>query len=216
MKKYLLLSVFLVLECTDKKPESSVQQENNSTATTSVQKELKADSTDKRLNAWINYYKIQSPDFALEKFETSPVQKINYQETNTKARFDEGFDRIYEPFLVYSPNQKKYIDFDSYNWFIATDGNLGFEADQEVILVNLPEKTKHRIAFFGPSYRIEAAYWKNDDEAVLLGNGDEKLPFFIEYNFKNNESQYFQYTDTLQFKSDYRNLRLQEFGMKTN
>lgn len=96
------------------------------------------------------------------------------------------------------------------------DGTAGFEADQQVALVNVNSNEAKQIAFFGPSYWIEDAYWKGDSAVVLLGNSYDKVPFVMKYNFDKNTVQNYQYTDTLKFEKNYSNIRLDKKGIKTH
>src|SRR5690554_7486346 len=69
-----------------------------------------------------------------------------------------------------------YLDIDSYNWSVDNEGVAQFEADQEINLVDLKEKTVNRVAFFGPSHRIDDAFWVSDSIFVLLETGSDNRP----------------------------------------
>lgn len=206
MKLFSLIILLTVLACSEKEvqktsniPQTEVSQ---TTKTTSVAEANKFES-------WVEFYKNDNPEFSLEGFKPIENQPFNLHPTSTPASFDGNFNKYYKRFLIYSPDKSKYIDIDSYNWAVAADGNISFEADQEIVLVDLNSKTKNRIAYFGPSYRIEDGYWKNNNEAVLLGNSNVNSPFYIELDFTKNKSQYFQYQDTLKSKSKFREFRLE-------
>lgn len=213
MKLLTLSVIILFFSCSEKEV-----QNNNVPSRTIEVKPINTVQNEKNNSPenWLNFYRTINPEFKLDNFKPNEIQTVNFSETSTLAKFDKNFNHVYEPFLIYSPDKTKYLDFDSYNWSIAEDGNPGFEADQEVMLVNLNAKTKYRIAYFGPSYRIEDGYWKSDSKAVLLGNSDENIPFCIEMNFENKKSQYFMYQDTLQSTAKYRQIRLQNLGLKLN
>ena len=125
-----------------------------------------------------------------------------------------GFNEIYKPFLVFNQSKTQYLDFDSYNWFVDAHGNASFDADQQVVVVDLKNNTAKQIAFLGPSFWIEEAYWKGDSVAVLLGNSYDKVPFINVYNFKKNRMKYYEYPDTLRFKTTYSTIRLRNRGIK--
>ncbi len=120
------------------------------------------------------------------------------------------------PLFFFNESKSKYVDFDSYQWFTGPDGYAGFEADQQVVLVDMKKKEARQIAFFGPSYWIEDAYWKGDSAVVLLGNSYEKVPFILKYNFEKNEVQNFQYPDTLKIETPYFTMRLRSKGIKAD
>ncbi len=212
MKKYAFILIIL-FSC----------QEKTETKTNSVPEQKPATSVEATVpvpeetaqQKWQDFYQRQDPSFQPEKFIAQPKSEINYRDDESPILPDQDFNRIYQPFLVFSPDRSQYIDFDSYHWQLY-DGNASFEADQKAVLVNMNSKTSRQIAFFGPSYRIEEAYWKNNHQAVLLGNTYEKVPFFIEYDFIENTQQFFQYSDTLKTDETYGDFRLESKGIGTN
>src|SRR5690606_11565101 len=165
------------------------------------------------LKTWLQFYQVENPGFSMNSFILSDSASINYGASSVKGNFEEDFNRIYEPFLVYSHDRSKYIDFDSYHWIADENGNPGFEADQQVTLVHLPSKTVRQISFFGPSFTIEEAYWEGDSSAVLLGNTYEKVPFYIRYNFNRNMKYTYRSTDTLRVNKSYTEERLKMNGV---
>lgn len=213
MKRPIILLWLLIFSCSDKK-----EKVNNShlpeKPDPSVM-ERKPQPENKALDSWVNYYKKTNPDFSADKFALSNTSAITYYPSNVKVMNEEGFNEIYKPFFVFNESKTHYLDFDSYQWNIAADGSASFEADQEVALVDYKNKTAQRIAFFGPSFTVEEAYWKGDSVAVLLGNSYEKVPCMMKYNFKKKTVENFQYPDTLKFDIPYSKVRLQKFGIKT-
>lgn len=165
-------------------------------------------------HSWFLYYQKDNPDFNPELFQLTQTSPITFGQTSIKILNKKGFNEIYKPFLVFNESKSKYLDFDSYNWFLAPDGTAGFEADQQVVLVDYKKKEAKQIAFFGPSFWIEDAYWKGDSVAVLLGNTYEKVPFMMKYNFEKNQVQNFQYPDTLKIEMPYSKTRLRSKGIK--
>ncbi len=211
MKKYVILLVIL-FSCdkpVEKKTGTVQEQKPAATAQTPA---IPAEET--AMQKWQQFYQNQDQTFQPEKFTAQPKSKINYREDESPILPDQDFNMLYQPFLVFSPDRSKYIDIDSYHWQLY-DGNASFEADQKAVLVDMNSKTSQQIAFFGPSFRIEEAYWKNDHQAVLLGNTYEKVPFFIEYDFRENTQQFFQYPDTLKFEKTYGDFRLESKGIGT-
>ncbi len=208
--KYLLLpGILICISCTDKKetvPKTAVPRDNETTIKT-------AKKLPENLERWLNFYKSENPDFSEDSFSLVDSADLKYSPSQVKANFEESFDRRYEPFLVYSPDKSKYIDFDSYHWFTDDNGNPGFEADQQVSLVHLPSKTVRQISYFGPSFTIEDAYWEGDSAAVLMGNTYEKVPFYIRYNFNRNMTYTYRSTDTLKVARSYTEERLRKKGI---
>lgn len=170
----------------------------------------KPENLDPVLRSWLNYYQPENPDFDAKKFYTTDSSAIKYQPTTVKILNEKGFSEMYKPFLVFNKSGTQYLDFDSYHWSMAPDGDLSFEADQQVVLVNLKNKTALQIAFLGPSFRIEDAYWPNDSTAVLLGNTYEKVPFQMKLKFNENTVQHHQYPDTLKFNTPYYENRIRQ------
>ena len=210
----LIFCLILTVGCSEKKTESA--PDNSFTKQKdSVQTEKIPVADNIVLNAWETYYQQQNPDFSFQKFSRKSENAITRLPSSDRTVLDADFDEVYKPFLVYSPDSTKYVDFDSYQWNIDSDGFAGFEADQKVVLVDLQKKTAEQIAFFGPSFWIEDGFWKNNKEVVLLGNTYEKVPFYISYDLERNVQQFFQYSDTLNFETPYSAVRLRSKGVKT-
>ncbi len=213
MKYAFFLITFLLISCNDTSPKSSEKSAaKNIKSDTIVPKEQRPMA----LTRWLTHYQSNNPTFNEEKFTSTEVSPIAYSESKTIILNEEEFNEIYKPFLIFNKNGNFYLDIDSYKWEVANDGNISFEADQEVSLVDYRMKTARRIAFFGPSYTVEEAYWKGDSVAVLLGNSYEKVPFMLKFNFKNNTQEYFSTKDTLQFETSYYETRLKKMGLKLN
>ena len=163
---------------------------------------------------WFQYYQKENPDFKTALFQLQEAAPISYEAASTIILNKKGFNEIYKPFLVFDKSGTQYLDFDSYQWFLNPDGSAGFEADQQIVLVDMRKKNAHQIAFFGPSFWIEDAYWKGDSVAVLMGNSSDKIPFIIKFNFDENTQKYYKYSDTLQFETAYSKIRLRRKGIK--
>ncbi len=211
MKGLQFLTLLLLFSCekkVKKNPERNVDKpkvENTTTATAN-------DSID--LFPWFQYYQKENADFTSASFNLKQTSPISFQNSSISILNEKGFNEVYKPFLIFNKSKNKYLDFDSYQWFLQPDGSAGFEADQQVVLVDYKKKDARQIAFFGPSYWIEDAYWKGDSVAVLLGNTYEKVPFMMKYNFNKNEVQHFEYPDTLKFDIPYSKVRLRNHGIK--
>lgn len=167
-------------------------------------------------HTWFQYYQKENPAFKFENFQLKEAYPIVYQKSSVTIMNEKDFNEIYTPFFIFNESKRKYVDFDSYQWFPASDGYAEFEADQQVVLVDMKKKEARQIAFFGPSYWIEDAYWKGDSAVVLLGNSYEKVPFILKYNFEKNIVQNFQYPDTLKIETTYSKMRLRSKGIKVD
>ena len=213
MKGYILLLFLVFISC--EKQEKSQNTETSATA-------LKTEKSDKKaqdfleLTDWFKYYKEKNPAFSAEKFTIQQTSPLSYGETSVKILNEKGFNEIYAPFFIFNESKDHYLDIDSYHWIISPDGYAGFEADQQIVLVDVKKKAAKQIAFFGPSFRIEDAYWKGDSVAVLLGNSYEKVPFKVEFNFPKNLVKNYQYSDTLKFEKPFSEIRLEKKGIKIN
>lgn len=208
MKDYAFLLLTLLFSC-DEKPKSPANLTTSKSKSTQITKQ-----NDSSLNKWLQYYQSENPDFQLDNFKLKETSKISFRETSVPILNKEGFNETYKPFLVFNKSKDHYLDFDSYNWFLEANGTAGFEADQQVVLVDLKQKKARQIAFFGPSFWVEEAYWKGDSVAVLLGNSYDKIPFKTEYNFLQNTVKYYQSADTLKFETPYFKMRLRKKGIK--
>ncbi len=169
-----------------------------------------------QIQPWFTYYKSKDSTFKFENFKLEESTPISYQKSTIFMLNEKGFNETYKSFLVFNKSKDKYVDFDSYHWFLEKDGSASFEADQQIVLVDRKKKKARQIAFFGPSYWIEEAFWKEDSVVVLLGNSYEKVPFIMEFNLEKNWKKYYKYSDTLKFETSYSKERLRSKGIKTD
>lgn len=212
--KYLIILFFtLFISCEQKKQTDSAN-------TQIVEKtKLIVDSANAEFDEsqpWFAYYQKENSDFKTNSFQLKDSSSITYQKSSIEILNQKGFNEAYKPFLIFNESKDQYIDFDSYQWFVEPNGTAGFEADQQIVLVDYKNKTSQQIGFFGPSYWIEDAYWKGDSAVVLLGNTYEKVPFILKYNFKNNTVKNYKYSDTIKFENSYSKLRLRNKGIKVD
>ncbi|MBW8361493.1 MAG: hypothetical protein K0M56_04825 [Kaistella sp.] len=214
MKKLIIFFVFaFVFSCSDKK------EKENSAVTVSEKEKVTATAKPAAVPAipsdWLQFYTERDAEFKPDGFRFLDERNFDLKmEGHVPGKFNQDFNPIYAPFLVFNPSKTLYLDFDSYQWSLAPDGNAGFEADQELNLVDLKNKSVSRIAFYGPSFWIEDAYWKNDSVFVTLENSYDKVLFMNEYDLKTMKKKSYQYPDTLKFSSDYAKLRLRKNGIK--
>jgi len=211
MKLSIIFLLFLILSC-DKKQENTSVKEINQEIIVKNEK-LSADDIDLS-NPWFQFYQKENPNFKQELFELHQTSPITYHKSSILPLNEKGFDKVYYPFLIFDESKNLYIDFDSSNWICDDAEHVYFEVDQQVVLVDLKKKKSNQIGFFGSSSWIEDGYWKGDSVAVLLGNGYDKKPFILKYNFKKNMLKNYKYLDTINSKTSYSIFRMKSKGLK--
>ncbi|WP_196888557.1 hypothetical protein [Aureivirga sp. CE67] len=172
-------------------------------------KETQKDSI---LNRWFSYYKNLDSTFSFENFELESERKIDTMPGFAFAIFDKEFEKYHEPFLVFNSSKKKYIDFDSYFWFINSENKINFEIDQEIDLVDIKSKMIYRVAFRGPSQLVEDAFWENDYTVYLLEVLEENTPIISKIDLRYFSRKVYFYNKKLSKKSNYQELRFKEKG----
>lgn len=213
-----LLTVFILIFCFGCKQKdeenSKIEMEENPFQTFSEnESEAVIKDTHSNMVNWKDYYKSLDADFELNKFKLDDKHKLETMPGSVSALYDQDFDEKYEPFLIYNSTKEMYIDMDSYSMTFEDD-DVNFEPDQEINVVNIPKKTVTRIGFYGPSYWVEDAFWKDDHTVILLENNDEKVPMIVEINLKSHEVTRYVYSDTLKNNSDYAKQRIQKIRKK--
>jgi hypothetical protein len=164
---------------------------------------------------WSNYYNTLDSSFSLENFFLEHTDTLFFIPGNVFGIFDKEFDRIYNDFIVFSPDKKKYIDFDSYQMTIDKNNNPISSPDQEINLVDVNKKTVLRIGFNGPSQWVDNAFWENDTIVVLLENSSEKELRVSKIDIVNKYRLTYKYFDTLSVNSSYPEIRLSSKGLNT-
>lgn len=201
-----ILILLLAVSC-NKKTEVIVNQDDFQTE--SVETNVHTLTNDK-WNNWLSYYKTTiDSTLNFNNFTLQAIDTIMPMKGSVYGIFDSDFDKIYQPFLIFNSKKDKYIDLDSYHWRIDKSSNdLIYEADQEVNLVDIPNKTVTRIAFLGPSYLVEDAFWQNDSVVVLLQNSYDNVPSINMININTYQQKSYMYNDTLKTKSNYHKHRI--------
>lgn len=165
------------------------------------------------LKDWLGYYKSQNSEFSLNNFTLVKKDTLTFMKGNVFGSFEEGFDSIYLDFVVYNSDKTQYIDFDSYQWSLDENSNVVFSPDQEINIVNIKDKTVTRIGFYGPSFWVENAFWKDGSTVVLLENNDENRPTIKEIDLKKKTEKMYKYNTALDFASKYPERRYREKGL---
>ncbi|WP_310557504.1 hypothetical protein [Flavobacterium sp.] len=225
MKKViLLLSVCFFISCYEKK--KSEEKKIETTLIQSVdQKSIESFLTDEKANSspillgWINYYKeFLSKDFAIKNFIFDEEIKLTRLKGTVYGSFDKNFDKIYEPFLIYSPQKTQYIDIDSNTWQVEDSEmkNVTFNPDQVINLVDLKSKKIEKIMFVGPSQWVEDAFWINEESLILLGNDTDFNPKVMIVDFISNKFKVYKYKINLKEPSEYSDERLRLKGLNVS
>lgn len=195
MKKTILfLLPLLFLSCSEDK-----QREQNTNASNTSQPKTFQD-THPVFKRWKSYYQLNQP--ANVEFLATDTSQIPVINGSVLPTYDKAFDSVYLPFLVYSPVKTRYIDFDSYQWFLEK-GEPQFNVDQEIDLVDVKNKTVRRLAFRGPSAVVEEVYWKDNNTVVLLEIADETTPGVSIIDLKKNQIIHYEATGKVQPTSGY-------------
>ena len=199
----LLIFSLFIFSCSDKKDESIADEpiENSDSIQYSEEPEIEKSAladvgTNSTFQQWLKYFRQNGADLSMVNFNLEKNRKLELMNGNIKAIFDSGFQEFYEPFLIYNPSKTMYLDIDSYHWTLDKEGMPLFEADQEINLVNLKEKTVNRVAFFGPSYWVDDAFWVSDSIFILLENNFDNQPDIQVFNLKENIISQYSYSDS--------------------
>lgn len=205
MQKIIILIFILILvySCDTRKEDqpADIQLPTEQIVTVAVDKQPTY-STAVR-NQWESYYADIIPNFSRENFTTEESFKIIRSKGTVTPIWDKKFNPVYKDFFAFNADSTQYIDFDSYKWGFDDKGQLVINPDQEIVLVNIPQKKVERILFYGPSFWVEDAYFKNDSVVVLLENSTDRIPAYQEINLKQNKSNYYLYNKSVDFDSEY-------------
>jgi hypothetical protein len=214
---YIIIVLIVLNSCAESKQNNSPSEKSFTTAQLELDPESKKlnleRNSDSTLTKWIDYYNEQRPSFSLSDFDLNTTDSLRIMQGTVFGSFDNNFDTIYKDFLIFNADKNKYIDFDSYSWFIDETGVPSFSPDQEINLIDIEKKTVSRIAFRGSIEWVEDAFWKNDSTVILLENNYEKQPIITKIDLKNKLVQTFKYRDSLNFKTEYTQLRFKRKGV---
>lgn len=166
------------------------------------------ENSNKTLKNWIDFYKSLDSTFSIDGFSLEESNTLTFIEGHVLGNYDKDFDTIYSNFIVFSPDKKKYIDFDSYQWTIDEKNEVQFTVDQEINLIDIENKTIQRIAFFGSSRWVENTFWENDSIVYLLENSDENLVRISKIDIISKEISTYKYQYKLNSKSEYSEIRI--------
>ncbi len=170
------------------------------------------------LKNWLDYYQVKDSTLSLDGFRLYVIDTIKFRAGNVFGSFHPEFDNVYLDFLSYNEDRTKYIDIDSYSWFVTTDSKAEFSPDQEINLLDVTEKSVLRIGFYGPSAKVEEAFWEGDSVVALLGNGEPDVSgiFIARLNLSTGVQRIYHHKGFPEIESDYTRKRLGEKGIKVN
>ncbi|MDO5510194.1 MAG: hypothetical protein Q4F57_05820 [Weeksellaceae bacterium] len=170
--------------------------------------------TDRAFNQWKMYYSERDVDMTSGNFELDNTIDVVPENATSAAMWEPGFDPVYLPYLAFNADSSMYVDIHSYKWKAYEGEEIAINPDQEVMLVNRKDKTKKRLFFYGPTFWVEDAYFKNDSIVVLMENNDERLPAYQELNIRTMKSDYYVLKESVNFDSDYLNRIVTRRGIK--
>jgi|GEM_PF-5347526 len=149
-------------------------------------------SKNENLLGWVNYYSSSFPQFSLDSFKHNRSAKHSQDVNSRSYALNSKNDSIYRPFYIYNSDSSKFIDLDSYLWFIDDDGSVLFSVDQEVTLnTKLDSVEVQRLTFMGPSASVETAAWL-DSSTIVLPISESIGPVgLLIIDLKKNEEHFF-------------------------
>jgi hypothetical protein len=206
-RKHLILSMLLISfsACNQKGKESTLK--NLPTQRTEI-------TENENFEKWQNFYQQFDPNFKWSHFETSTIDSLSFMPGSVYPYWHPEFKDYYQPLLIFSPDSSRYLDIDSYLWFVidlnVSEPEIGYSPDQEINLVNIGDSTVTRIAFRGPSSRVEDAFWLDHEEVVLLENNDLGKPMVTIVALDNKVIEYFQYPDSVTITNRYFQERIEK------
>ncbi|QEC52532.1 hypothetical protein EDD80_11319 [Anseongella ginsenosidimutans] len=210
---YIIIASICLSSCADWKINKGSPAQESLTPQPETQKFNLDKNSDSTLAQWAGYYEKIEPGFSLADFELTSTDSLRIMQGNVLGSFDQNFEAIYEPFLIFNPDKSMYLDFDSNNWGIDESGEPSFSPDQEVNLVDMKRKTVSRLTYRGPSQWVEDAFWENDSTIILLENGYEKQPVITKLHLSDQLVRTYTYTDTLDLQTNYTNIRFRQKGI---
>lgn len=214
---YTFISLILFCACTEQN-KNNKQEKGDTKEFISESDYLSIDNrANLILSDWLDYYKSLDSSFSIDKFYLDHTDSIVFMDGSVLGIFDKGFNHeVYNDFIVLSPNKRRYIDFDSYQWRMDENNVPVFSPDQEVNLVDIDRETVTRIGFNATSQWVENAYWKDDKTIILLENSTEGILSMSELDTETKCKRVFIYLDTIAVKSNYTKSRLARIGLRSH
>lgn len=217
MSKFKIITfslLILLISCKNDSEEKTVSKPETEESAEDKNEEINFSTIENQtLENWKKYYQTMDSAFNLAEFEFVSTSDLESMKGSVHAKYEEEFDTIYNNFLIYSPSKEKYLDIDSYYWQIKEEegkDEILYAADQEINVIDLKDSTIHRIAFRGPSFTVEDAYWKDENQVVLLEGTYESSPNINVIDLEKEKIYSYSYPDTLNKRSLYTDKRIKE------
>ena len=148
----------------------------------------------------------ENPSFLADNF--SDFFPAGAMDTTAARRLEKERVMRYASYLIYNKDSSLALDTYSYShFFLPGKGDQGLKSgspDTELAVVNFKEDTRQRIAYFGPSYTLLDAGWK-DNSTVLVAvgaiTGENKIhPEVWELSLQQFSKKISAYPDTLLYQ----------------
>lgn len=139
------------------------------------------------LKRWEDFYAKKQAAFQLSSFRFSGCSDdAVYSGQDDTVPQEELM--LYKHLFVFSPDREKFIDLDTYNFFLSKDksgrllGETG-DPETEVALVDTVHRQRFRLSFTGPGTIAEDAAWIGNNKIVLAytADTDGRFKFFSPY-----------------------------------
>lgn len=205
LRNLILLIIFLGIIGCDFKKDEKIEDTTleNSESNKDAKEKVASPQNFESLNQWQAYYKSKYKDFDMHNFKKQESFKLVSHASEVTPVWSPEFKPIYQKFIKYNQDSTKYVDFMSYKLQFDNNNEVLLSPDQEIVLVDIPNRKVESILFYGPSYWIEDAYFKNDSTLVLLENSTDQVPAYQEININTLQSDYYTYHKSLDFSSNY-------------
>lgn len=163
-KFYLIISIALIVVSCGNQDETDADHPVDHVLLYEAGDTLQQDIIPTHIQEWLHYYAQIDPGFSLGRFKSSGV---NLHIAELPAAISKGNEQDFKNINIYTPDQKKYIDLFSYNFFLDNGRYVTGEIDQQVVLGDLTNNTKKQLMYYGPAQSAEAAGWLNDHSFLL-------------------------------------------------
>ncbi len=134
---------------------------------------------------WLNYYNLDMNHF--QKTDVKTEDFMDWQDYN----LDSSFLEMYEQLFIFSPNEKFFLDLDTYSVILERIDNklylVDLGIDTEIKLVTSDRKKYSRIFFCGSACIPETAYWISNSTFEVAGfeldENNNAMPVRWQFNF---------------------------------
>lgn len=127
----------------------------------------------KGLKRWEDFYKKKYNGFCLDSFRFGGCAENKYMMTMETNVSQEDLE-LYKSLFIFSPDHKKYLDLDSYNYLLSRNkqGRIVAETgdpEEEIAVVDIVLQQRVRLAYYTSSDLItEDACWVDTNKVALV------------------------------------------------